>query len=108
MQARTLIAAFAAGLLVPMAAGATTRIAMLPIVVHTADTQPGYLSSGLIEMLSSRLERSGEIRVVRIGAAVEGHLPAGKIAAQEKLVSFYHLLRPLLDGLKEDLEKRFS
>ncbi len=66
MRARTLIAALATGLLIPAAAAATTSIAMLPIVVHSADTQPGYLSSGLIEMLSSRLERSGDIHVVRI------------------------------------------
>jgi TolB-like protein len=83
LRARTLIAAIAAGLLVPLAAAATTRIAMLPIVVHTADTQPGYLSSGLIEMLSSRLERSGEIRVIRIETqhAITLAEPALKAAA---------------------------
>jgi TolB-like protein len=49
-------------------AKAATQVAMLPFVVHTADTQPGYLSGGLVEMISSRLQRTGELRVVRVEA----------------------------------------
>lgn len=56
----------------------------------------------------SPFRRREEIRVVRIGTALMGAVPVGKKAAQETLVSFYHLLRPLLDGLEADLEKTFS
>jgi exosortase len=66
---------------------------------------------GLLALDRSPLRRSEEVRVVRIGTAIVGPLPAGKKAAQETLVSFYHLLQPLLDGLEADLaapEKNFS
>jgi exosortase len=43
------------------------------------------------------------VRVVRIGAALVGSAPHGKQQVEEKLVSFYHLLRPLLDELEKDL-----
>jgi TolB-like protein len=43
-------------------------VALLPIVVHSADTAPGYLGGGLVEMLSARLEQSGQISVIRVEA----------------------------------------
>ena len=43
------------------------------------------------------------MRIVRIGAAMVGSAPQGKQQAEGKLVSFYHLLRPLLDELEKDL-----
>jgi TolB-like protein len=57
-----------AGLLaLPHAAvAARARVALLPIVVHSADAEPGYLKGGLAEMLSARLEQSGQISVIRL------------------------------------------
>jgi outer membrane protein insertion porin family len=48
------------------AAGESARVALLPIAVHSADREPGYLSAGLAEMLTSRLEQDGEISVIRL------------------------------------------
>jgi hypothetical protein len=62
----------------------------------------------LLALDRSPFRRSEEIRAVRIVAGVDGPLPVGKVKAQQKLVSFYRLLRPLLDGLEKDLEKTFS
>jgi hypothetical protein len=41
------------------------RVVMLPIVVHSSAEDARYVSSGLADMLSSRLELLGEISVVR-------------------------------------------
>ena len=48
------------------AAGESARVALLPIAVHSADIEPGYLSAGLAEMLASRLEQDGGISVIRL------------------------------------------
>jgi len=48
------------------AAAAPARVALLPVVVHTAERDSDYLSLGLADMLSSRLERSGQIAVLRL------------------------------------------
>ena len=48
------------------AAGESARVALLPIAVHSADSEPGYLSAGLAEMLASRLEQDGGISVIRL------------------------------------------
>ncbi len=50
------------------AAGESARVALLPIAVHSADREPGYLSAGLAEMLASRLEQDGGISVIRLGS----------------------------------------
>ena len=42
-----------------------TRIALLPIVVHSAES-PDYLRNGLADMLSSRFEASGRFELIRI------------------------------------------
>jgi hypothetical protein len=42
------------------------RVALLPVVVHMSDAQSApHVSSGIGDMLASRLERSGEIQVIR-------------------------------------------
>ncbi len=43
------------------------RLAVLPMVVHTAE-DPGYLREGLADMLASRLEQVDDLEVVRIEA----------------------------------------
>lgn len=50
------------------AAEESLRVALLPIAVHSADIEPGYLSAGLAEMLASRLEQDGGISVIRLGS----------------------------------------
>lgn len=42
------------------------RMVILPVVVHRDSTDSGYVSQGLAEMLSARLEQIGGIDVVRI------------------------------------------
>lgn len=51
--------------LAPSWAGATPRVAILPVVVHSASPNPSYLSDGLADMLAARLEQLGGMRVVR-------------------------------------------
>ncbi len=43
-----------------------TRIVILPIVVHTAASNPGYVSRGITDMISSRLEQTGRVQVERV------------------------------------------
>jgi TolB-like protein len=50
----------------PRAAAEPTTLALLPIAVHSSEPDVAYLSAGLSEMLASRLERSGRVRVVRV------------------------------------------
>jgi hypothetical protein len=42
------------------------RIVILPVVVHRAAPDSGFVSRGIADMLSSRLEQIGDIAVVRI------------------------------------------
>jgi TolB-like protein len=50
---------------------APVRAALLPIAVHSSDEGSAYLSAGLAEMISARLEQSGGVSVVMVpGAAV--------------------------------------
>lgn len=64
---RRLLYAFVAcvAVLAPTWAGATPRVAILPVVVHSAAPDPSYLSDGLADMLAARLEQLGGMRVVR-------------------------------------------
>jgi TolB-like protein len=50
------------------AAGAeeTVRVVILPVVVHRAANDSGYVSRGVADMLSARLEQVGGISVVRV------------------------------------------
>ena len=54
-----------AAALAPAWAGAAPRIAILPLVVHSAAPDPSYLSDGLADMLAARLEQIGGMRVMR-------------------------------------------
>jgi TolB-like protein len=51
--------------LTPASAEGTIRIALLPMVVHSAES-PEYLRAGLSDMLASRLERVPDFEVVRV------------------------------------------
>ena len=48
----------------------------------------------------------GEILAVRLGVPIHGPVEAGRATAEEKLLSFYHQLRPLLQGIKEELSRK--
>ena len=45
------------------------RVAILPVVVHSAAPNPEYVSRGIADMLSSRLEQDGRARALRVDAA---------------------------------------
>jgi TolB-like protein len=68
------------------------RAALLPIAVHSADEGSSYLSAGLAEMISARLEQSGGVSVVLVpGAAVAASeitkaIEAGKAAGVDFVV----------------------
>ena len=56
--------------LIPAAnAAAAVRVVMLPIAVNSNLEETEYLSQGLADMLSARIEQSGEIVIVRSGEA---------------------------------------
>lgn len=65
---RVLLGLLAAlGFFNPMAAEAEPiRVALLPIVVHSASGDSDYLSEGLVAMLAARLEQAGGIQVIRM------------------------------------------
>jgi len=44
----------------------SVRVALLRVVVHTSDSESSYVSEGLGDMLSARIERSGEVSVLRV------------------------------------------
>lgn len=46
-------------------ADAEPRVAILPVVVHSAASDPSYLANGLADMLAARLEQLGGMRIVR-------------------------------------------
>lgn len=55
------------GLLVGVSATAEpTRVVILPVVVHSGAADPTYVSRGLADMLSARLEQHGGVEVVRV------------------------------------------
>jgi TolB-like protein len=74
------------------AAAGPVRAALLPIAVHSADDGSRYLSDGLAEMISARLEQSGGVTVVRVSGAavgtseVEKALEAGRSAGADFVV----------------------
>jgi hypothetical protein len=64
-----LLGALGLGLLAaPRAAPAAdrTRIVILPIVVHSAASDGAYVSRGIADMISSRLEQTGRVAVDRV------------------------------------------
>ncbi len=90
------------------AAAAPTRIALLPVTVHSNDAGSGYLSAGLASMLSSRLEQFEEIAVIRLepakpGAdAADAALAAGRDAGAEFVV--YGSFTQFGEGASLDLQ----
>jgi TolB-like protein len=50
-------------------AAESVRVVILPVVVHRAANDSGYVSRGVADMLSSRLEQVGGISVVRVESA---------------------------------------
>ena len=74
------------------ASAAPVRAALLPIAVHSADDGSSYLSAGLAEMISARLEQSGRVSVILIpGPAVpttdlEKAVEAGRTAGADFVV----------------------
>jgi TolB-like protein len=56
----------------PGAAAGSLRVALLPIVVHSAEADTGYLSQGLGDMLASRIESTPGVSVVRPGEDATG------------------------------------
>ncbi|HEY8152939.1 MAG TPA: hypothetical protein VII72_02305 [Myxococcota bacterium] len=74
------------------ALAAPVRAALLPIAVHSADDGSAYLSAGLAEMISARLEQSGGVSVVLVpGTAVatselEKAVEAGRTAGADFVV----------------------
>ena len=82
----------------------TVRVALLPIVVNSSLTETEYLSKGLADMISARLEKSGEIVVVRAeeGAIdLEAAIAAGEDAGAEFVV--YGSYTQFGDGASLDL-----
>lgn len=61
----------------------TIRVALLPVVVHTSEPESAYLSEGLGDMLSARIERSGEVTVLRIADLATTNPPEAVAAAKE-------------------------
>ena len=67
------------------AVAAPVRAALLPIAVHSADEGTAYLSAGLAEMISARLEQTGNVSVVLVpGEAVATSQVAKAIEAGKK------------------------
>ena len=95
MRVRRLIIGLiaAGGLAFPVAAAdGPIRVAMLPIVVHAASGEADYLSRGIAEMLSARMEQAGGIQVIRLESNsrsttnAEVAISAGKAAEAEYVV----------------------
>jgi len=75
----------------PAFASEPISVAMLPIVVHSASNESDYLSKGLVDMLSARLEQGGGIRVIRVESNARAANPdvaveAGRAAGAEFVV----------------------
>lgn len=68
MRAGLLTAVLVSLAALPLAAGAEEplRMVILPVVVHRAAPNSGYVSRGVADMLSARLEQVGGIAVVRV------------------------------------------
>jgi TolB-like protein len=65
----------------PPALAGSVRVALLPIVVHSAESDTSYLKKGLGDMLASRIERTPGLSVVQ--ASGEGARTTRRDAAVE-------------------------
>ncbi len=61
----------------------TVRVALLPVVVHTSDPDSTYVSEGLGDMLAARIERSGEVNVLRVSDRATTNAPEAILAAKK-------------------------
>lgn len=62
------------------------RLAMLPVSINTSLSETEHLSAGLADMISARLEQSGQILVLRVDARAgdrEEAIEAGKQAGAD-------------------------
>ncbi len=77
------VAALCAVMPLPSLGAGLTRIAILPVVVHSTDS-PDFLRAGLSDMLASRLSQVKEISVIRIDdpAAATTDIAAAQTAAR--------------------------
>ncbi len=66
MRLRVVLLGLAATLAASGAQADRVRVALLPVVVHHAQSDHAYLSEGFADMLSARLERSGSVEVIRL------------------------------------------
>lgn len=80
----TLLGALVAGFVCigTTAAAAPLRVAMLPVVVNSNTGETEYLSSGIADMLSARLEQTGEIAIVRLDTGSTDRDAAVKAASE--------------------------
>jgi TolB-like protein len=62
----------------PAAAAESIRIVVLPIVVHSAAPDTAFVSRGIADMISSRLEQTGRIQVERVEDAGAGTTELGE------------------------------
>jgi hypothetical protein len=71
VRAGLLAAVFAPFVVLTAAAGAeeSVRVVILPVVVHRAANDSGYVSRGVADMLSARFQQVGGISVVRVESA---------------------------------------
>lgn len=65
------------------ASGQTTKVALLPVAVHSAEPDADYVSEGLADMLSARLERGGRVAVIRVPGARVGTDASAAVAAAQ-------------------------
>lgn len=79
------------------------------LVYHWYQGAAGWRREALRSLLAldrSPWRRPGEILAVRLGVPIHGPLGSGRVAAEEKLLSFYYQLRPLLQGIEEELSRK--
>ena len=87
------------------------QVVALPIVVHSAESDPRYVSEGLADMLSARLEQLRGVRVVTPGDSspatvkLEEALEIGREAGGDYVI-FGKIIRGM-DILKEIAEGDF-
>jgi outer membrane protein insertion porin family len=60
------LVAWVGGLGSVAAAAENARVAILPVVVHTAAPDAAYVSRGISDMLSARLEQLGGVEILRV------------------------------------------
>jgi TolB-like protein len=72
-----LVAALGIALVASASAAESARVVILPVVVHSATSDSAYVSQGLADMLSARLEQIGGVDVVLSddSAAATSQLP---------------------------------